>query len=488
MGIAAGRTRVFAIAICGLVALRLVAAAILPLSADEAYYWLWSRHLGAGYFDHPPAIAWCIRFGTVIFGDTPLGVRFASVLLSSAASWFVWRTGAILIGDEEGGALSALLFNLTLMIGVETLAATPDAPAVAASAAFLFCLAKLDQTQDGRWWIAAGLSAGLALLSKYTAFFLGAGALAWLVFVPTARRWLLSPWTYCGGALAGLVFLPNLMWNAAHGWETFVFQFRRVGAGGFTLRYLAEFLGAQLALATPFIFVLGVAGMVLAARTGRRQLLAAVIAPSAIYFIVHSLHDRVQGNWPSFLFPAFAIAAAAAWRADWRGAAAPGLRVARLLAVPAAAAMLLLGYAQALFGIVPMGRADPLSRLLAVGFGDVAYAVDTDRTRIGAAAIITTDYASTAWLAFYLPRQDRVVPIDEAERWSMAPAVPPALFQRPLLYVVEKRNDRRDLIAARFAEITPLGPVVRKHGTAAVAIYDLYRVSGPRAALAGWAP
>ena len=55
--------------------LRAVLAALLPLSADEAYYWLWSRHLAAGYFDHPPAIAWLIRAGTSLFGDTPLGVR-----------------------------------------------------------------------------------------------------------------------------------------------------------------------------------------------------------------------------------------------------------------------------------------------------------------------------------------------------------------------------------------------------------------------------
>jgi 4-amino-4-deoxy-L-arabinose transferase-like glycosyltransferase len=72
----AARTSLAAIGI--LIALRFVAAAVLPLSADEAYYWLWSRHLSAGYFDHPPAIAWCIRFGTLLFGDTSFGVRFVT--------------------------------------------------------------------------------------------------------------------------------------------------------------------------------------------------------------------------------------------------------------------------------------------------------------------------------------------------------------------------------------------------------------------------
>jgi 4-amino-4-deoxy-L-arabinose transferase-like glycosyltransferase len=488
MTLPSGRARIYALAILGLIVLRLVAAAVLPLSADEAYYWLWSRHLGPGYFDHPPAIAWAIRFGTLLFRDSELGVRFGPIVLSVIASWFVWRTGAILLEDEEGGALSALLFNLTLMIGIETLAATPDAPAVATSAAFLYALAKVERTQDGRWWIAAGIAAGLALLSKYTAFFLGLGALAWLAFAPDARRWFLSPWIYAGGALAGAIFLPNLLWNATHGWETFVFQFSRVETGGFTLRFLFEFLAAQLLLATPFVFVLGAAGIAIAWSSPRTKLLTAIIAPSIVYFVVHALHDRVQGNWPSFLFPAFAIAAALAWRTDWGGRLGPVMGVVRGLAIPVAAILLLAAYAQALFGVVPMGRKDPLSRLLAVGFGDVARAVDQTRTRIGAAAVVTTDYASTGWLTFYLPRTDPVVPIVEPWRWAMAPRVPAALLSRPLLYVVENRNDRRDVVAAMFRDVVPEGTVLRRHGKAPVAVYDLYRVGGPRGPVMGWTP
>ncbi len=65
----------FLVALTTLCTLRLIAGAILPLSSDEAYYWLWSRHLAAGYYDHPPAIAFLIRAGTTLFGDTSLGVR-----------------------------------------------------------------------------------------------------------------------------------------------------------------------------------------------------------------------------------------------------------------------------------------------------------------------------------------------------------------------------------------------------------------------------
>ena len=412
-----------ALAIAALVVLRVVAGAVLPLSADEAYYWLWSKHLAAGYYDHPPMIAWLIRAGTSVFGDTAFGVRVLPLLLSVASSWFVWRAG---------GERACLLFNLMLMIAVETMAATPDAPLIAASCAFLFALTKVDE--DPRWWLAVGAAGGLALLSKYTAFFLGAGALAWIVFA--ARRWLVSPWPYLGAVLTLLIFAPNVWWNATHHWQTFAFQFGRVGAGHLTLRFLFEFLGAQLLLASPFILLAGV--------QTRDRLLVWLMLPAIAYFAVHSLHDRVQGNWPCFLAPMLAVAAA---------------RVRMRPAVPVAAVMLAACYAQVFFGVLPLGRKDPGSRLLGYGMAGVVQALAARHP----ATILTTDYETTAWLSFYgrIP----VVQVNEPERGLGGP--PGA---GPFLYVAER--DRHDLFAS--ASIRP--EVVRSRAGVPVARYAVYDV------------
>ena len=187
--------RVAFTAIALLTVLRLVAAALLPLSADEAYYWIWSQHLAPGYYDHPPVIAFVIRAGTLLFGATSFGVRIGGIVLSVLASVFVWRAGTILLKSADAGARACLLFNLTLMISVETLSATPDGPAVVTSAAVLYALAKADETGKGAWWLAVGIAAGLGLLSKYTAFFLGAGIVVWLLLSPKARAWLFTPWS-----------------------------------------------------------------------------------------------------------------------------------------------------------------------------------------------------------------------------------------------------------------------------------------------------
>src|SRR5580700_4295525 len=81
--------------ILALVAVRLVAAAWTPLTFDEAYYWMWSKHLAFGYYDHPPGVAFVIRAGTAIAGDTELGVRLVSILLALPVSLALYRTDVI---------------------------------------------------------------------------------------------------------------------------------------------------------------------------------------------------------------------------------------------------------------------------------------------------------------------------------------------------------------------------------------------------------
>ena len=461
--------------------LRALAAMLLPLSADEAYYWLWSKHLEAGYYDHPPAIAFLIRAGTSLFGDTPGGVRAAGVLLSLAATWFVWQSARSLLKNEARALLAALLFNLTLMMGVELLAATPDLPSIVTAAAFLFCLARLQETEDGRWWLAAGVAAGLGLLSKYSALFLGAGALLWLLANPRGRAWLKTPWPWIGGLLALLVFLPNLIWEAGHQWETFVFQFGRVGHGHLTARYLLEFLGAEFGLATPCIFILGVCGLLRARRGDDRFLLTALMLPAIAFFFIHALHERVQGNWPCFLFPAFAIMAADSWSAP--ASESPGWkRWVSIAAIPLAALMLLLVYLQALTGILPLGNRDPMARLLGVGFHAIADSV-ADAARGG--AVLTTDYETTAWLRFYEPGL-KVVQVGETWRYPSAPAA--ENFSGTLLYLVETRRDQSDTLRRYFSVVELASRLkISRKGTE-LSDYALMRLDGQKAPVPGKRP
>src|ERR1700747_1258817 len=180
--------RTTALTVLALVVLRLGVAAVTPLTFDEAYYWMWSKHLAGGYYDHPPMVALVIRAGTLIAGDTELGVRLVSILLALPMSWAVYRTAAILFGGVRVAATAVMLLNVTLMAAVGTLIVTPDAPLLVASSFVLFCLAKVLATERGAWWLAVGAAVGAALLSKYTALFFGPAILIWLLSVPELRR------------------------------------------------------------------------------------------------------------------------------------------------------------------------------------------------------------------------------------------------------------------------------------------------------------
>src|ERR1700734_2808078 len=250
-----------ALTVLALVALRVVAAAWTPLTFDEAYYWMWSKYLAFGYYDHPPMVAAVIRLGTMIAGDSEFGVRLVSILLALPMSFAVYRTAAILFGGMRLAANATILLNVTLMAAVGSLIVTPDSPLLAASSFVLFFLAKVLESGRGAWWLAVGAAAGAALVSKYTAMFFGPAILIWLISVPKLRRWFFSPWLYLGGLTALAVFSPVILWNADHHWVSFIKQLGRSQIDHFRLSYMAELIPTQIAFATPLVFILGAMGL-----------------------------------------------------------------------------------------------------------------------------------------------------------------------------------------------------------------------------------
>src|ERR1700730_19315770 len=379
-----------AMTISALVALRLGAAAWTPLTFDEAYYWMWSKHLAGGYYDHPPMVAAVIRLGTVIAGDTELGVRLVSILLALPMSWAVFRTASILFGGIGVAATAAILLNVTLIAAVGTLIVTPDAPLLAASSFVLFFLAKVLETGRGAWWLAVGGAVGAALLSKYTALFFGPAILIWLVTVPKLRRWLISPWPYLGGVVALAIFSPVIVWNADHQWVSFIKQIGRARIEDFRPAFIAELIPTQIAFATPLVFILGAMGLyaLLRRKAGAlaaRMLINATFWTIVVYFIWHSLHARVEANWFAPVYPAFAIAAAvAAHLARW------DLRPQRVVdfclrwAAPTGIVMFAILIVQANTGALSFYRRDATVRSVGVGWRELAGEIEAVRARVGA--------------------------------------------------------------------------------------------------------
>ena len=359
--------------------------------------------------------------------------------------------------------------------------ATPDAFVMAASASLLFFMAKLERTPDGRWWLLAGLAVGVALLAKYTAFFLVLTICLWMGLWPQGRRWLKSPWPYFAALLAMAFLIPNLVWNAAHGWMSFRYQFGRVVAGGATPQHLLEFLAGQLALASPLIFILAAVGLGRETRAFRKTRLSAVLAlvwPAILYFCVHSLHDRVQGNWPSFIYPAIAILAASTVPSGLNGTRTMGW-LGRL-AIPVSIILVAVCYLQTWTGLVPLGESDPIARMTAVGFEPVAKDISAFATTEDAAALVTTRYVNTGWLAFYVHPHLPVLQAAEQYRWSDSPSASLQLLKRPLLYVTQHPEREIRGLSRYFSQIVFVGCVPRMWSGLSVDRFCLYRLGGFR--------
>jgi hypothetical protein len=93
-----------------------------------------------------------------------------------------------------------------------------------------YVVLRIINTGNTKLWLVFGAIAGVGLLNKYSLVFF-ASALIVGVLLTRQRRILFTPWIIAGGAIAFLIFLPNLIWNIQHHWP-FLELMRNVRATG----------------------------------------------------------------------------------------------------------------------------------------------------------------------------------------------------------------------------------------------------------------
>lgn len=461
-----------------LTAVRLAIAGYTGLVDDEAYYRIWALAPSLSYLDHPPMVAWIIGAGRFIVGDTALGVRLLGPLISLAGAAILWRTAMILYGPVI--ARRAVWFLLAMpLLAVGGIIVTPDLPSVLFAGLTVWALAELDRSGNAKWWLAIGIFAGLGFLSKYTNLFLGGTILFWLLATRSNRKWFGVPELWLGGLLAVVVASPVVIWNAEHHWASFAKQFGRVGhSGPAGFGYLVEFIGGFALLESPLIAILALAGFIgiLRRAFGERArsdvLLSAAILPMLVYFSLHALHDRVQGNWPAPLYPSFAICAALGLESvptRWR-------RATFIAALAVGFAMTTLIYTHALHPLFESAK-DPTEQMR--GWPALADAVEKKREETGAAWVATSSYATTGQMMMGLKNRSPVAQLDDRIRYVFLPPLSDGLLARPALYVELRRRVQLPLLREKFRNVREVGEVKRRNGIGDGATYVMYLVSDP---------
>lgn len=463
-----------------LTAMKLFAASQAHFVEDEAYYRIWGLNPALSYFDHPPMIGWWIAIGQAVFGDTVFAVRAMVVLSGLIGSLALWRTTSILFNRTAAG-WAVLFLNTSLLVGIGGILATPDAPSVLFWGLSLWALAELSRSHNANWWLVVGLMAGCGLLSKYSVLFLGAGIVLWLLWVPDARRWWRSWQLWAGGLIALLCFAPVLYWNHAHEWASFYKQFGRAGAGGFTAKYVFEFFGALIGLLNPLIAILagfGAYHMVkgLKARDGAPSLLLLSVAPFLLYLLYHSLHARVQANWPAPLFPAFAIMAAV-FVANvkmrtrvWQRVGGVGVLLGIVVAL-----IVQLHAVEPITG--QFARKDPTFQLR--GWPAIGASVQAIADAEDAAFVATTSYGLNGQLDFLFKDKLPVFQVTERVRYLMTPPPDTVLLEKPGLYVTEDRRNQADELQKVFEKVEEVAELERTVEGVRLERLIVYKIEGP---------
>jgi hypothetical protein len=304
----------------------------LGLHFDEAQYFVWSLEPAWGYFSKPPMVAWVIGAARLACGDSASCIRLPSTLAFAGATAFVFLTGRRLF-DGRVAFWAALLFLLAPIVAFLSWFITTDSLLVLAWSAALYGVVCALQAAAPRaalgWWLFTGFVAGLGLLSKYTMGIFAVSAAGYLLTTPTLRSHLRTPGPWLGAALAGLLFAPNLAWNAAHRFATFghTAEISNLDEARFSLARGLEFLAAQAGVFGPvtmLAFVL--AAVAFAARRDRAAdggrpgaapaalnasaLLLWFALPFLLIITAQALAARAHANWAAPTYVAASLLAA----------------------------------------------------------------------------------------------------------------------------------------------------------------------------------
>lgn len=268
---------------------------------DELQFLSDARHLDWGFVAYPPLTPFLERIGMAVFGLSLVGLRLFSVVSQALA---ILVTG--LMARELGGgrlaqvatALSVALSPLPLFEGTEFQYTTFDYLWWVLIAYFTIRLLK---TENPRWWLAIGAAMGLGLLTKYAIAFFIAGILGG-VLLTRERRFLGNAWFWGGMALAVAIFLPNLVWQARHGFISLHFlqhiHTRDVGQGRTDGFLRDQFLICTNLFAAP----LWIAGLLSFLRDRRYRLLAWMyLIPLALFIVAKGRGYYLAAAYPMLM-------------------------------------------------------------------------------------------------------------------------------------------------------------------------------------------
>jgi 4-amino-4-deoxy-L-arabinose transferase-like glycosyltransferase len=435
----------------------------VDLVGDEAYYWLWSKHLDLSYYSKGPAIAWTIGFGTSLMGDNVFGVRWPAVGFATATAVLFYQLGKSLFSMRVG-MWAVICASLVPLFMVGSFVMTIDALSVFCwiLAAWLFWKNRHHETSTR--WITTGLAVGIGMLAKYTnvAELISFGLFCALT--PEHRRDLKSRkfWYMVGAALVCL--LPVIVWNNRHDWITISHLIHRGSldqSWKFSPLEVLAFIGGQFLIFNPLFMM----GLVFGLWMKRKILLksppyiflSTLFWPLIVFYFVLSFNKTAQLNWTAPSFVAGVLLLSAIWT-EW-SESRKWIRLTGLSVLGISAMFFVLTH---LIAFVPLSdvftsiKQDPLRRLR--GQQDMANQVHQAQMKYGANFLIANKYTLASLISFYHPDQPQTyIPNHEGvmNQFSFWPSYSDGYWRDSAIFV----SDTPDVPSQLYREFTSIEPV-----------------------------
>ncbi|GAA0545528.1 hypothetical protein FHS83_000646 [Rhizomicrobium palustre] len=335
---------------------------------DELYFIVCGRRLDWGYVDQPPLVPLIAAWSYAFSGDWLTGFRFLPALVLAATVALTADFARVLGGGRFAQSLAGLCALCCPSLLAQGVFLTTDLFQPITWLGLGYALVRLDQTKDQRWWLAIALIAAFSLWSKYAIIFFIVGLIPGLLLTPL-RKSFAKPYIYLAAALALLLVLPNILWQANHHWP-----FLELGSAGVhgknRVLSSAAFFGQQLLIIGPLLALVWIAGLWRMARHESWRAFPVAYLVLAVFFITQ--HGKAGYMMP--IYPILFAGGALFWeellKPVWaRGLVAGLVALSGILLAPLAMPVLpeesYIAYADAL-GISPKATAGEnlkLSRL-----------------------------------------------------------------------------------------------------------------------------
>lgn len=424
--------------VIGAALVRLVVAARLPLSGDEAYYWEWSRRLAFGYFDHPPMVAWVIALFSFGVKNTFL-IRLPFVLCGLGCAALLHAFVARATGDARAGAIAALLIALAPFSTIAFATATPDGPFLFFWSLSLYLALRSIDPPNPRFRIPLALSVACATLSRLFGAALTLGVAAVLALcarraAPTGTGAQPARYGVTAAALFLAAIAPYLIWGASHGWSALRFALFGRHDATFHGGNIFSLVALYIVVLTPGVFVAALAALARLknVRSPAELVLFATATPLLIICLVLALRERVEFYWADGAFVSLMAAIglySPTLLRGWRFALviAPAAIIAAVMFVVAALPLETYQFVQRTFG-VHLSHAGPFEIW---AFEPAAHDVAREASATGA-WVMTDGYGLSSVLDYYGGVAPIVIGYDlqgrESRAWLRGPVPSTAIF------------------------------------------------------------